>query len=120
MNNRDGGRFRRITRARTRAWWKGKIPLAEQFAEAYSFCALPAHRLDLALFDLRLRAHAPPAREGVRADRGGRRRPQAGRAAAAGPGDHALGPPAAAAAANPEPDAPAGAPADHPALPSLG
>ena len=39
MNNRDRGRFRKILRARKRAWWKGKIPLAEQFAEAYSFCA---------------------------------------------------------------------------------
>jgi hypothetical protein len=39
MNNRDRGRFRRIMRARKRAWWSGKLPLAEQFAEAYSFCA---------------------------------------------------------------------------------
>ncbi len=39
LNNRDRGRFRRIMRARKRAWWKGEIPLAEQFAEAYSFCA---------------------------------------------------------------------------------
>jgi hypothetical protein len=39
MNNRDRGRFRRIMRARRRAWWKGRTPLAEQFAEAYSFCA---------------------------------------------------------------------------------
>ena len=39
MNNRDRGRFRKVLRARKRAWWKGRIPLAEQFAEAYSFCA---------------------------------------------------------------------------------
>jgi hypothetical protein len=39
MNNRDRDRFRRVMRARKRAWWKGNIPLAEQFAEAYSFCA---------------------------------------------------------------------------------
>jgi hypothetical protein len=39
MNNGDRGRFRRIMRARRRAWWSGRIPLAEQFAEAYSFCA---------------------------------------------------------------------------------
>lgn len=39
LNNRDRGRFRTILRARKRAWWKGEIPLAEQFAEAYSFCA---------------------------------------------------------------------------------
>jgi hypothetical protein len=39
MNNRDRGRFRKIMRARKQPWWKGKVPLAEQFAEAYSFCA---------------------------------------------------------------------------------
>jgi hypothetical protein len=40
MNNRDRGRFRRIMRATPRRkWWAGRIPLAEQFAEAYSFCA---------------------------------------------------------------------------------
>ena len=39
MNNRDRGRFRRIMHAKRRRWWAGRIPLAEQFAEAYSFCA---------------------------------------------------------------------------------
>jgi hypothetical protein len=39
MNNRDRGRFRRTLRAGKRRWWSGRIPLAEQFAEAYSFCA---------------------------------------------------------------------------------
>jgi hypothetical protein len=39
MNNRDRGRFRKVMRAPRRKWWQGKIPLAEQFAEAYSFCA---------------------------------------------------------------------------------
>jgi hypothetical protein len=39
MNNRDRGRFRRILHAKRRKWWAGRIPLAEQFAEAYSFCA---------------------------------------------------------------------------------
>jgi hypothetical protein len=39
MNNGDRGRFRRIMRGKRRAWWSGRIPLAEQFAEAYSFCA---------------------------------------------------------------------------------
>lgn len=38
MNNRDRGHFRTVMRARKRAWWSGRIPLAEQFAEAYSFC----------------------------------------------------------------------------------
>ncbi len=39
MNNHDRGRFRRVMRAPRRKWWAGRIPLAEQFAEAYSFCA---------------------------------------------------------------------------------
>jgi hypothetical protein len=39
MNNRDRGRFRRIMRAPKRKWWAGAHPLAEQFAEAYSWCA---------------------------------------------------------------------------------
>ncbi len=40
MNNRDRGRFRGIFhQPLARGWWTGKIPLAEQFAEAYSFCA---------------------------------------------------------------------------------
>jgi hypothetical protein len=40
MNNRDRGRFRRIMgRGARRKWWQGSIPLAEQFAEAYSWCA---------------------------------------------------------------------------------
>jgi hypothetical protein len=39
MNNGDRGRFRKILGAHKRRWWAGKIPLAEQFAEAYSFCA---------------------------------------------------------------------------------
>jgi hypothetical protein len=39
MNNGDRGRFRKIMRAHRRRWWAGRIPLAEQFAEAYSFCA---------------------------------------------------------------------------------
>jgi hypothetical protein len=40
MNNSDRGRFRRVLRQpKQRRWWKGTIPLAEQFAEAYSFCA---------------------------------------------------------------------------------
>jgi hypothetical protein len=39
MNNGDRGRFRRIMHAARRKWWAGRIPLAEQFAEAYSFYA---------------------------------------------------------------------------------
>jgi hypothetical protein len=41
MNNRDRGRFRRIVAGRgaRRPWWRGSEPLAEQFAEAYSWCA---------------------------------------------------------------------------------
>ena len=39
LSNRDRGRFRRIMRMPHSAWWKGKRPLAEWFAEAYSWCA---------------------------------------------------------------------------------
>lgn len=39
LNNRDRGRFRRIMGRRRTRWWKGSLPLAEQFAEAYSWCA---------------------------------------------------------------------------------
>jgi hypothetical protein len=51
MNNGDRGRFRRIFRQpRRRAWWKGGIPLAEQFAEAYSFCARCRRIVSIARF----------------------------------------------------------------------
>jgi len=51
MNNRDRGRFRRIfDQPRRRAWWTGKIPLAEQFAEAYSFCARYRRIVSIASF----------------------------------------------------------------------
>jgi hypothetical protein len=39
MNNGDRRRFRMVLGARKRRWWAGKIPLAGQFAEGYSFCA---------------------------------------------------------------------------------
>ena len=39
MNNGDRRRFRKVLGAHERRWWAGKIPLAEQFAEGYSFCA---------------------------------------------------------------------------------
>jgi hypothetical protein len=39
MSNADRGGFRRIMRRPHAQWWKGKIPLAEWFAEAYSWCA---------------------------------------------------------------------------------
>lgn len=40
LNNRDRGRFRHLLgRSRKRKWWVGGTPLAEQFAEAYSWCA---------------------------------------------------------------------------------
>ena len=48
MNNRDRGGFRRIMRAPRRKWWEGKVPLAEQFAEAYSFCARYARIVSIA------------------------------------------------------------------------
>jgi hypothetical protein len=39
MSNRDRGEFRRIMRWPHAQWWKGRLPLAEWFAEAYSWCA---------------------------------------------------------------------------------
>jgi hypothetical protein len=39
MSNSDRGAFRRIMRRPHSPWWKGNIPLAEWFAEAYSWCA---------------------------------------------------------------------------------
>jgi hypothetical protein len=38
LNNHDRARFRKLMHRRV-AWWKGRLPLAEQFAEAYSWCA---------------------------------------------------------------------------------
>ncbi|MDP9295033.1 MAG: hypothetical protein M3O90_11525 [Actinomycetota bacterium] len=37
-------------RASRRRWWAGKIPLAEQFAEAYSFCARYRRIVSIAQF----------------------------------------------------------------------
>jgi hypothetical protein len=39
LSNRDRGQFRRIMRRPHARWWEGKTPLAEWFAEAYSWCA---------------------------------------------------------------------------------
>src|SRR4051794_18890276 len=39
LSNRDRGEFRRIMRRPHAQWWTGKVPLAEWFAEAYSWCA---------------------------------------------------------------------------------
>jgi len=39
MNHGDRRRFRKVLGASKRRWWAGRIPLAEQFAEGYSFCA---------------------------------------------------------------------------------
>jgi hypothetical protein len=39
LSNRDRGEFRRIMRRTHAQWWKGKVPLAEWFAEAYAWCA---------------------------------------------------------------------------------
>jgi hypothetical protein len=50
MNNRDRGRFRRIMRAKRRKWWAGRRPLAEQFAEAYSWCARYARIVSIARY----------------------------------------------------------------------
>jgi hypothetical protein len=39
LSNRDRGRFRKIMERPHARWWRGKLPLAEWFAEAYSWCA---------------------------------------------------------------------------------
>jgi hypothetical protein len=39
LSNSDRGRFRKIMRQPRAKWWKGKRPLAEWFAEGYSWCA---------------------------------------------------------------------------------
>ena len=39
LSNRDRGEFRKIMRRPHSPWWKGKVPLAEWFAEAYAWCA---------------------------------------------------------------------------------
>ena len=39
LSNRDRGEFRQDHAQAAPQWWKGKVPLAEWFAEAYSWCA---------------------------------------------------------------------------------
>ncbi len=50
MNNRDRGAFRRILRRRAAKWWGGADALAEQFAEAYSWCARYARIVSIAKY----------------------------------------------------------------------
>ena len=50
MNNRDRGAFRRIMGRRAAKWWRGPEPLAEQFAEAYSWCARYARIVSIARY----------------------------------------------------------------------
>jgi hypothetical protein len=50
MNNRDRGVFRRLMRRRAARWWRGGRPLAEQFAEAYSWCARYARIVSIAKY----------------------------------------------------------------------
>ncbi len=50
MNNRDRGAFRRILRRGRAKWWRGAEPLAEQFAEAYSWCARYARIVSIARY----------------------------------------------------------------------
>jgi hypothetical protein len=49
LNNRDRGHFRKLMHRRV-AWWKGRLPLAEQFAEAYSWCARYARIVSIARY----------------------------------------------------------------------
>jgi hypothetical protein len=39
LSNRDRSEFKKIMRTPGRRWWSGKRPVAEWFAEAYSWCA---------------------------------------------------------------------------------
>jgi hypothetical protein len=39
LSNKDRSRFRKLMRQPKAQWWKGKRPLAEWFAEGYSWCA---------------------------------------------------------------------------------
>jgi len=39
LNNRERRRFKRLLGMGSRGWFSGRMPPAEQFAEAYSFCA---------------------------------------------------------------------------------
>ena len=100
MNNGDRGRFRRIMRGKRRAWWKGRIPLAEQFAEAYSFCARYSRIVSISRYSTyeyrpTRKQHASVCRLIVP----GRRRPRAVRAAAAARRRSRARPAAAVAAA---------------------
>jgi hypothetical protein len=63
MNNRDRARFRRIVAGRgsARKWWKGARPLAEQFAEAHSWCARYARIVSITRYSSY--AYRPTARE---------------------------------------------------------
>lgn len=50
MSNRDRGAFRRIMRRPHAQWWAGRLPLAEWFAEAYSWCARYARIVSVARY----------------------------------------------------------------------
>ena len=88
MSNSDRGAFRKIMRRPHAQWWRGRIPLAEWFAEAYSWCAryariasvddyaiysydpTPAqHRATCALIRRAARDRTPPAPAPDAADR---------------------------------------------------
>ena len=61
MNDRDRGRFRRIMGRGSARWWRGRLPLAEQFAEAYSWCARYARIVSIARYSSY--RYRPTARE---------------------------------------------------------
>ena len=50
LANNDRGAFRRIMRRPRALWWSGKVPLAEWFAEAYSWCARHARIVSVARY----------------------------------------------------------------------
>jgi hypothetical protein len=62
LNNRDRARFRRILgRSAKRQWWRGSRPLAELFAEAYSWCARYARIVSISRYSSY--AYRPTARQ---------------------------------------------------------
>jgi hypothetical protein len=74
LNNRDRGHFRRLMGRRSARWWRGSLPLAEQFAEAYSWCARYARIVSISRYssyDYRptARQHKAICRLAVRAAR---------------------------------------------------
>ena len=89
LSNRDRGQFRRIMRRPHAQWWKGKTPLAEWFAEAYSWCARYSRIVSVERYAIYDYDPTPTQhRDTLRADQARRARPHAAGAAARAAGRH--------------------------------